>query len=106
MNDSILSADNGVTRRGFMRRASLLALGSVATIMGAPAVSASARRQSDASRASDVRACAQFCSPASNCGNAGCGSGKGLFHCVGCGQDFYHCYSHGCGTGFCRLPDC
>jgi hypothetical protein len=106
MADPVL-ADNGITRRGFLRRGSLVALGSVAAVMGAPAVAASARRLSGGTpRAKDVPACAQFCSPASNCGNAGCGSGMGLFHCVGCGKDFYHCYAHSCSSGFCRLPDC
>lgn len=86
---------SSVGRRTFLRRSSAVALGAFASLVGArsPAGAGSPKPHS--------ALCAIYCVPI-DCTDTGCGGGDDIYHCTGCGNSFYRCFSdsRGC-RGFC-----
>jgi hypothetical protein len=105
MTAHALKMASHLSRRRFLERGALLALGSTAVLAGAPTAAASARRES---RRDSPDVCAEFCQPI-NSGPCGClQCDHRCYICNGCGDiDRLRCFpkSYGC-TGFCWKPVC
>lgn len=100
MSDFSQQVISRLGRRTFLRRSSAAALAGLGAVIGLPASNARANEGSSA------EGCAIYCSP-SQCSNTGCGGGDDIYHCIGCGYDFYRCFSksRGC-RGFCFSQAC
>ena len=87
-----------VTRRGFLKQASTVALVSYTSLAGV----GHGMRQALAAARSPIR-CAQWCRLL-EC--RGCACGGDYFHCVGCGEDMKVCITRQNCTSFCLIPAC
>lgn len=89
-----------VGRRAFLRRSSAIALGAFATLVGARSAAHAGSREAHS------EACGIYCTPV-DCTNTGCGGGDDIYHCSGCGNSFYRCFSdsRGC-QAFCYSNFC
>lgn len=93
-----------LSRRNFMQRASMTALGIYAALTGASRVAAYASGRSHHTGALKPDPCNGITCKLLEC--SGCACGGDYYHCTGCSMDYKKCYTgHSCAS-FCAAPVC